>query len=245
MRSRSLLEQYKSAILALPQDGDLNKQELLTDAFRMAAEGRITMYYAPHNEWINHAARVVIVGITPGWTQMKTAFQTARAGLAEGLPNEEICRRAKREAGFAGSMRHHLILMLDRLGLPGYLNVGSSAALFREQAQLLHTTSLLRYPVFVDGDRNYTGSSPDIQASPLLCRQALSALEELQEIPGSMLIPLGRAVERSLLWMVDQGQIQEERILKGFPHPSGANGHRQRQFAENEESMRAMLTKYF
>nr|WP_237392012.1 hypothetical protein [Paenibacillus dendrobii] len=228
----------------MPHGRDLTRQDLLTDAFRMTAEGRIAMYYAPHNEWINDSAKVVILGITPGWTQMKIAFQAVRDGLDEGCTDEEVLRRAKREAGFAGTMRQHLIGMLDCLGLQNELCIESSADLFGERASLLHTTSLLKYPVFA-GERNYTGANPDILASALLRGQALSSLEELKELPDALLIPLGKAVERVLRWLADQGHFAGQRVLWGFPHPSGANGHRQRQFEENKEKMQTIFTEFF
>ncbi|MCJ8012905.1 hypothetical protein MUG84_14300 [Paenibacillus sp. KQZ6P-2] len=240
----SLLDRYKPAILSLPQSGEWTKRDLLTNAFRLASEDRLAMYYAPHNEWINFDARVVIIGITPGWTQMKIAVRTAQAGLMAGLPEEEILRCAKREARFAGSMRRHLISMLDCLGLPKRLNIRSSRDLFGEHTQLLHTTSLLKYPVFV-GERNYTGANPEIGASPLLSGQALSSMKELGQFPDAILIPLGKAVERVLIQMAEQGHIEQTRILWGFPHPSGANGHRQRQFEENEKRMRSMIHRFF
>ncbi|MGN7359066.1 hypothetical protein ACTHPF_17360 [Paenibacillus sp. SAF-054] len=244
MPTSTRFEHYKPAMLRLPPKGELTRNDLLTDAFRMAVEGRTEMYYAPHNDWANDHARVAIIGITPGWTQMKLAYQAARAGFAEGLTDDEICRLAKRKAGFAGPMRRNLIAMLDQLGLAECLNLHSSAALFEEQGGLLHTTSLLKYPVFVQG-RNYGGSSPDMLASPLLRREAAASAEKLLTLPDALLIPLGRAVERILSRMAEQGQMQEERILRGFPHPSGANGHRHRQFLEQQEGMKKTMQTFF
>jgi len=36
-------------------------------------------------------------------------------------------------------------------------------------------------------------------------------------------------------------RIPATRILHGFPHPSGANGHRVQQFTANRESLRKQL----
>lgn len=244
MKFAPFFQHYKQAIGSLQSGRSLGKEDLLTDVFLMATEGQLEMFYAPHNECLNRSARIVIIGITPGWTQMKTAFQAARTALAEGLPDEEVCRRAKQAAGFAGSMRSHLQDMLDRLGLPEYLQISSSSALFGESRHLLHTISLLRYPVFAE-KRNYTGAHPDIWSSPLLRQQALSVCEELKELREALMIPLGRAVERVLRRFAEQGRIREEHVLWGFPHPSGANGHRHRQFAENEVPMRRRLSVFF
>jgi len=75
------VQSYLQAISGLPANVPLKKSALLSERFLMRDEGMLTMYYAPHNEVINTAAKVVIVGITPGWSQMKTAFEAAK--LAE------------------------------------------------------------------------------------------------------------------------------------------------------------------
>ncbi|MGE6230059.1 hypothetical protein [Paenibacillus chitinolyticus] len=237
---------YKPAILSLPADRPLTKEDLLTGDFLMKRSGRLAMYYAPHNEFIRPAAHVVIVGITPGWTQMKTAFETARAGLLQGLPDDEIVRRAKEAARFSGSMRRNLISMLDELELHRYLGLTSSEDLFMQGiGSVLHTTSLLRYPVFVQG-KNYTGAQPPLLSNEFLRETAFAfTKEELERQPGALIIPLGKTVEGLLLQMEEAGLLGECGILRGFPHPSGANGHRHKQFAEHREAMKRRLEEKF
>lgn len=53
-----------------------------------------------------------------------------------------------------------------------------------------------------------------------------------------MFIPLGKCVDEQLIL---SGAIPEERIIHGFPHPSGANGHRFRQLEENLDSINRQL----
>lgn len=48
-------------------------------------------------------------------------------------------------------MRKNLIEMLDGLERPKALGIVSGALLFSDRRDLLHTTSAIRYPVFVDG----------------------------------------------------------------------------------------------
>jgi hypothetical protein len=43
-----------------------------------------------------------------------------------------------------------------------------------------------------------------------------------------LIIPLGKAVESVLEQFIKEGSISESQCLMGFPHPSGANGHRQK-----------------
>ncbi|WP_409276055.1 hypothetical protein V1499_10680 [Neobacillus sp. SCS-31] len=41
------------------------------------------------------------------------------------------------------------------------------------------------------------------------------------------------------------GQLDSRHLVAGFPHPSGSNGHRHRQFAENKEKMRQEIRLFF
>ncbi|WP_159882010.1 hypothetical protein [Paenibacillus puerhi] len=234
---------YEPAIRALPADRPLTKEDLLTEPFRMESQGRLEMYYAPHHEYANRSAKVVLIGITPGWTQMRIAFQTAREGLERGLPAQEIARRTKSAARFAGAMRSNLVLMLNALELPQALGLASSDELFENADGLLHTTSVLKYPVFVD-KQNYTGSRPALMATPFLRERALLSIRsELEGFRDALIIPLGRTVE-AVLRELPQGDCPgTEQLLAGFPHPSGANGHRHRQLAEGADRMKAVIRR--
>jgi hypothetical protein len=232
------LQKYKTAILSLPTDRSLTKDDLQVDDFLMARFGQVEIYYAPHNEYVNLSAKVMIIGITPGWVQMKTAYREARKGLEQGLRDEEICKRAKEEAGFAGSMRVNLISMLDALDLHRYLNIPSCEDLFLKHRNLLHTTSLLRFPVFIE-KRNYTGANPTLFSAPFLRESALLSIqEEIQLLQRALIIPLGKTVERGLHLLERICRVDVRQCLWGFPHPSGANGHRHVQFTSNLSQMK-------
>jgi hypothetical protein len=234
------LKRYKQAMLSLPKDKTLSKEDLLVDDFLMERIGKLEMYYAPHNEYTNPTAKVVIIGLTPGWTQMRMAIQEARAGLEEGLSDLEVCRKAKEAARFAGTMRIHLIDMLSALDLHRHLNILSCRELFQEPGQL-HTTSLLRFPVFVS-KKNYNGTHPDLISNEFLKKAALmSVYEELKILNQALIIPLGKMVERVLHLLVREGKLDAEQCLGGFPHPSGANGHRHKQFACHQEHMKNII----
>lgn len=237
----SHLNRYRQTILELPEDKMLSKAEVLVSDLLMQRSGMLEMFYAPHNEYVNPAAKVVIIGITPGWTQMRIALRAAKAGFKAGLSDEAVCRQAKEEAGFAGTMRTHLIEMLDALELHRYLGIGSSGELFQDQHELLHTTSLLRFPVFVAGN-NYNGTHPSLRTNPFLNRTALSSLQdELSLMNQPLIIPLGKNVEQVLQQLAADGGLDAKRCIWGFPHPSGANGHRHKQFASHQESMRSKI----
>jgi hypothetical protein len=235
-----MTDKFADLLCALPERPVYSRKELLTPQFKLAEEGRLTMYYAPFDS-INAAAKLAIIGVTPGWTQMEMSCRIARRALLAGRSIQEAYREAKTEASFGGSMRSILVSMLDRLEVPKLLRLTSSHELFGIAGKQLHTTSAIRYPVFV-GEHNYTGSAPVIMRSPLLMDYARRVLApELSQLREAVFVPLGRAVE-SLLTVLELEQcIPAGRILRGFPHPSGANGHRVKQFTANREPLRKRL----
>ena len=120
-------------------------------------------------DYINRKAKIAIVGITPGWNQMEISYRVAREAIHKGLGRVAVCRRTKRSAAFSGGMRTILLEMLDGIGAHRGLGIGSSGDLFESQHKLLHSTSILKYPVFVNRN-NYTGHQPAILKHPLLKR---------------------------------------------------------------------------
>lgn len=45
--------------------------------------------------------------------------------------------------------------------------------------------------------------------------------------------------------MINDNLIKKEQCLLGFPHPSGANGHRKIQFDANKENLINIINEYF
>lgn len=122
-----------------------------------------------------------------------------------------------------------------------FLNISSCDVLFQEQQTLLHTTSLLRFPVFARKN-NYSGTQPNLLSNPFLKKAALASIcEELSQLKPVLLIPLGKIVESAFLYLVQEGQLNTDQCLWGFPHPSGANGHRHKQFACHQDQMRKKI----
>jgi hypothetical protein len=138
-------------------------------------------------------------------------------------------------------MRGNLVRMLDELGLNELLGVSSSADLFGSASHLLHTTSAVRYPTF-RGSRNYTGSQPPIMRSSFLMKFAREVLApELSRLQAAVFVPLGKSVASVLAILETEHLIPDGQTLYGFPHPSGANGHRRRQFEEAKSTLRRSL----
>jgi len=244
MKPEWSLDDYANAIKALPDKAPLEKADLLADTFRIVKEDGLEIFYAPL-DYVNRQARVIIVGITPGWTQMEVAYRQARLDLLAGLSGAQVCRRAKEQARFAGAIRTNLISMLDGVGLPGYLGLSGSEALFSTHGSLLHTTSAIRYPVFAEG-KDYTGHRPRLLKHTTLTRFLDTHLAgELQEASQGLIVPLGQAVSEALAYLVERGVVDQRRCLIGFPHPSGANARRERLFDERKSELERQLRSWF
>jgi hypothetical protein len=230
-----MFERFETVIRSLPRRSAYAQGDLLIPDLLIAQDARMRVYYAPF-DWANTTARVILLGITPGWTQMELAYRGACRAIEAGKNGDDICREAKLHGSFAGTMRHHLVRMLDAIGLPEVLGIAAASDLFGTARHLLHTASAIRYPVFV-GAKNYTGSpSPD--KSPLLMGFARTVLApELDAVRSALIVPLGKSVERVLQALAAEKRLDPNRWLSGFPHPSGANGHRVRSFEQNRESL--------
>ena len=221
------------------------KEDILNEKFMLESKNNIKIYYAPHNEIINEKAKILVVGITPGWTQTCIAYKTAQNGLIQNLSLEAIKTECKRKARFAGSMRSNLVNMLDELSLNEKLNIETCSSLFEKDDEMLHTTSMIPYPVFVN-NRNYTGSNPKIIEEEILYHYVKKYFyKEVKILSNALIIPLGKSVEEVLFQMIEEKMVRKEQCLLGFPHPSGANGHRKNQFLRNQYEMKKIIEIHF
>lgn len=237
---KKTLYDYKEAIKRLPLKDKYTKEELLIKDFLIDKKDNIEIYYAPHNEYVNKKAKIFIVGITPGFQQMSTAIATARRELEVSDNIEEIQYKCKASGRFSGSLRKNIIGMLDEIELNKALNIESCSDLFYEKDYLLHTVSLIPYSVFVK-KQNYSGHTPKLIKSDFLMKYVyenfIDEFKSLDNFKHILLVPLGRAVEEVLCKLEEEGIINENQILKGFPHPSGANVNRLQQLEENKDNL--------
>lgn len=215
-RFAALLRDHSPANLVSPKGID--------DRLLLDREGTLSIFYAPF-DWTNESARIVLVGITPGRTQMANAVAEAHRQLTLGADEVTALRKAKMTGAFSGSMRSNLIAMLDYFGLNRWLNVRSTADLFAGSAGLLHTTSLLRFPTFV-GVENFNGTPAILRTAFLRKNLAKYFVPELQHLQRAVIVPLGDKVTEVLEWLAAEGAVSGEMVLSGLPHPSGANAER-------------------
>ena len=206
---------------------DLNRvsdARSIPEDFVLFRDSTVSIPYIPF-DWVNPNARVVIVGITPGYTQWKNAMHEAQRQLLAGASLDMALQCAKDTGAFSGAMRQNLVALLDYFEIHTWLGIRSCSALFSEAANLVQTTSVLRHPVFIDGE-NYNGT-PSMTDHPLLQRMLLECFgEEAKSLPNAIYIPLGPKVTEAMDWLVARGHLHANQVLSGLPHPSGANAER-------------------
>lgn len=211
------LSQFKKAIA--DYQGDCQDPRL-----KIAASGDLETFYAPF-EYVNPTARVVFVGITPGATQAHAGLKEAQRCIVAGCRDEETLRRAKQVGAFSGGLRTNLTSMLDHIGLHRWLGVSSCTELFDARLDLIQSTSVLMHPVFIRG-ANYAGS-PAPMTNAMLRSQIDSYFVPLVEsLSQAVYVPLGPVPTAVLTRLVQEGRVDQKRVLAGLPHPSGANAER-------------------
>jgi hypothetical protein len=216
--------QHFSPIIRSLTASELQGSPSLNAKLRIAEDGPIEVCYTPF-EFINPGARVVIVGITPGRTQLLNAIRECRTQLDNGADELKALIAAKQTGAFSGAMRPNLIALLDRVGIHRWLGIKSCDQLFGSHSHLVQTTSVLRNAVFANGE-NYNGT-PSMVRHPLLQKQLMDGFgEDARALPNAIFIPLGDKVAEALFFLAERGYLSKDRILNGMPHPSGANAER-------------------
>ncbi len=208
----------------------INQKNVKDKKFLLEKEKNIEIYYAPF-DYINSKAKIVIVGITPGLQQMLQSYEVINQGKS--------FKEVKDLSSFKGSMRTGLIKYLDELKINDILKIKSCESLFNKNSKYLHTTSLVKYPVF-DKGKNYSGANI-LKKKILLDFIEKNFLEELKTLKKSIIIPLGNTVSSTIEYLNNKYKLKLSCFLKGFPHPSGANARKNIQFKENKRNMKLLL----
>jgi hypothetical protein len=206
-------------------------------------DGRLAIYYAPF-DWVNTRAKIMLVGICPGEHQAGEALGEAKRCLDSGCSFAETLRRADAVGSFSGPMRSNLVSMLDEIGVADALRIDTTGSLFDAHHELAAHVSAIDYPVFIDG-KNYRGGSPRLTKHPTLAALVTACLGARVEMaPTALVVPLGTAATEAVEYLASRDLLARERCLLGFPHPSGANGWRVRQFADRRERLTAAVSEW-
>ena len=208
----------------------INKSTITNKNFLIKSEDNIEIYYAPF-DYINSKAKIMIVGITPGLQQMLQSFEAVNEGRS--------LKEVKDLSSFKGSMRTTLIKYLDALNINKQLRIKSCESLFNINSKYLHSTSLIKYPVF-DKGRNYSGSGL-LKKKILLDFLEEHFVKELKKLDKSIIVHLGNTVSSTIDYLNNEFKLNLKCFLKGFPHPSGLNVRKDIQFKENKIRMLKLL----
>ena len=208
----------------------INKFTITNKNFLIKREDNIEIYYAPF-DYINSKAKIMIVGITPGLQQMLQSFEAVNEGRS--------LKEVKDLSSFKGSMRTTLIKYLDALNINKKLKIKSCESLFNINSKYLHSTSLIKYPVF-DKGRNYSGSGL-LKKKILLDFLEAHFVKELKKLDKTIIVPLGNTVSLTIDYLNNEFKLNLKCFLKGFPHPSGLNVRKDIQFKENKVRMLKLL----
>lgn len=161
----------------------------------------------------NIEAKVVIVGITPGNSQLD--------GSREGLSPKEIkCKYA-----FAGKMRPNLINMLNYIGVNRLLGIESCSTLWGDDFDKVDMTSLLVDATYElrNGKREMFRHAEKIAKSEILMRKMKEGFVEncKQYTQTKLFVACGRGVYDVLMKLKEFGVITAPVVA--IAHPSGGN----------------------
>ncbi|MBN9511616.1 MAG: hypothetical protein J0I21_21210 [Alphaproteobacteria bacterium] len=190
----------------------------------VAADDRHEVFYIPF-EYVERQAKLAIVGITPGTTQLSLAYAKAQELCRAGEPQAEILRKVKTHAAFGGAMRANLVKLLRHFDFAALLGVRDELDLWGSSAHLLHCTSVVPHAAFKKG-KMFSGSFEEVLRSPAL-RDCFERhfVPELALLPADALfVALGDTPLAALDHCADRGLISPDRVLGALAHPSGSGG---------------------
>ena len=167
-------------------------------------------------DYVNPKAEVVIVGITPGNSQLD--------GSREGLTPREI----KRKFAFAGRMRPNLVNLLDFIGVNRLLGIESCSTLWEEDFDKVDMTSLLKDATYIVGKsrRMMFKDTEMIAKSKVLTDKYENGFVKdcLQYKRARLFVACGQGVYDELMKLKERGVITAPVVA--IAHPSGNNGVR-------------------
>lgn len=167
--------------------------------------------------YVNPEAKVVIVGITPGNSQIE--------GTREGMTPREI----KQTYAFAGNMRPNLIRMLDYIGVNKILGIDSCKTLWEQDFDKVEMTSLLKEATYLikrNGREDmFNDASKIVKSEKLTNMLNKGFVKDCSNYNSAQLfVACGPKVYDVLVSLKQQGVITVPVI--GIAHPSGGNNGR-------------------
>lgn len=176
-------------------------------------------------DYVNPEAEVVIVGITPGNSQLK--------GSRVGLTPKEI----KQKYAFKG-LSNNMSKMLDFIGVNTFLGINSCQTLWKEDFDRVEMTSLLKNATYkVSGGKREMFKDTDMIEKDEDLRKEFEEgfVKDCEQYKNAKLfIACGQGVYDELNKLKERGVISAP--IVGIAHPSGNNGVRVLYYMEKIDS---------
>ena len=201
-------------------------------------------------EYVNPAAKLVIVGIAPGNNQIEGTYSALDFMLRAGESKEDILRAVKRQNSFGGDkMKPNLLKMLRHFEFEKLLGIGDVEKLWGKSHHLFQATSVVPNAAFKWGTKKgvadwqmFAGSFEEVLKIPMLRQQFedvfLPSVRSMN--PNALYIGLGPTPDAALQSCVDNGLIRADQFLGSFAHPSSTAGDQVKYFLR--EKSRAEIT---
>jgi hypothetical protein len=116
----------------------------------IANSGKDEVFYVPF-DYVKADAKLVLVGITPGTTQIRLAYNAAQMLIREGKSDRDVVLGAKQSGGFGGLMRTNLLRMMKHFGIAKLLGIAHEADLWGASNHLFYGTSVVPHAAFCAG----------------------------------------------------------------------------------------------
>jgi hypothetical protein len=105
-----LFSRFAPRIEELPNRDLLTKNDLLVSTFLLLKENRIEIYYAPF-DFVNESAKIVLIGITPGWKQF---LDLRRCLLGFPHPSGANRQRARQYTSMQANLKRTVATWLEK-----------------------------------------------------------------------------------------------------------------------------------
>lgn len=208
---------YRRECLAITPK-DLTSPEHIPISLKLHEDTRFVVFYAPMSITLSANARVLIVGLTPGWAQAKEAYAQYKA--SDG--NLDMYRKVSKSVAFKGPMRAGIYDFFQKLGINQHLGITTREELFDLDSVV--STSILRYPVYLKRSlNNYSGSDAVLKNDFFAAMVQQLFLPLLLSHPEALIVPMGKWPDQVLKEFAKSEPSISLRVLWDFPHMSGAN----------------------
>lgn len=207
---------------------------LYSSKTEVGRDSTFVLYYTPF-EHENLDAELVVVGMTPGPTQLELCYTETPKLLAKGLPDADVLSRIKPIGAFGGStMRPNLVKQLEHFRIAERLGLRHANELWSTAGARFHATSVVPHAAFhakrqaQEMPKLFSGSFDAVLGSRIL-RECFEQhfLAQLRRMSRSArYIGLGSTPRAALRHAVSEGIVDASQVLGTFAHPSTSGGSR-------------------